>query len=388
MSVFEYGNGTPVIFGVGAVDKLSEEIKKLGCKKILCVLDEGVKKAGISNRIEKKLKEADIEYVVYDNVVPDPPDTMIDEMGLAAKEAQIDCVVGIGGGSSMDTAKAISILQKHEMPIRQHLNLDGPPISLDGGVPVILVPTSAGTGSEVTRMCIVSYVDINAKIPIFTQGTLAIVDPELCRTAPPSVTANTGLDAFAHAAEAITANNGNPYCETLAVEAIKRIAKYLPVAFADGNNLEARSEMSLAANWAGIAFSITDVHIGHAAADSLAANYHTSHGLNCAWVTPAVLQLVATKVPEKVELIATALGVELSEKDTPEDIGKKTADACRELMQSVGVKSLESCGFDRGVIVSEGAKYVSDHPLRFNCPVDIDESAAKFILSSAYDDYK
>ncbi len=388
MTIFEYAQTPPVIFGVGAIKKLDEEINKLGCKKILCVFDDGVKKAGISGQVEKVLQDADIEYLVFDNVMADPPDTMLDEMGLAAREAEIDCVVGIGGGSSMDTAKAISILQKHDFPIRQHLNTDGPPFTLAGGVPVILVPTSSGTGSEVTRMCIVSYVDINAKIPIFTSGTLAIVDPELSKSAPAGVTANTGLDAFAHAAEAITANNGNPYSEVLAIEAIKRIAKYLPVAYADGNNIEARTEMSLAANWAGIAFSITDVHIGHASADSIAANYHTPHGLNCAWVTPSVLQLVATKVPEKVKLIGEALGVDLSGNETPEEIGKKTADACRNLMKRVGVKSLEECEFDRNVIVSKGAAYTANHPLRFNCPVEIDEAAASYILSSAYDDYK
>ncbi len=388
MKIFEYAQNPPVIFGAGAIGKLSEEIKKFDCKKILCVFDDGVKKAGIGRQVEKVLNDADIEYLVFDNVMADPPDTMLDEMGQAARDAEIDCVVGIGGGSSMDTAKAISILQKHDLPIRQYLNLDGPPLTLDGGVPVILIPTSSGTGSEVTRMCIVSNVEANAKLPIFTSGSLAIVDPELSKSAPAGVTANTGLDAFAHAAEAITANNGNPYSEVLAVEAIKRIAKYLPVAFVDGNNIEARTEMSLAANWAGIAFSLTDVHIGHASADSIAASYHTPHGLNCAWVTPAVLQLVATKVPEKVKLIGVALGVDIAEEDSPEEIGKKTADACRLLMKKVGVKSLEEYEFDRNVIITKGALYAANHPLRFNCPVAIDEAAASFILSSAYDDYK
>ena len=156
MQARQYLQAAPVLFGEGAIAQLGEQVKKLGCKKVMCVFDAGVKAAGISAKAEESLKAAGLDYIVFDEVAADPPDSVLDKAGQIGKDAGIDCVVGIGGGSSMDTAKAVSILQKHPAPITQYLNLEGPPFTVDGGVPVILVPTSAGTGSEVTQMCIVS----------------------------------------------------------------------------------------------------------------------------------------------------------------------------------------------------------------------------------------
>lgn len=383
----EYMQLTPVLFGEGAIGKLGEKVAAMGCHKALCVFDAGVKAAGIAEKAAASLEAAGVEYLVFDRVAADPPDTLMDEAGQIAKEAGVDCVIGVGGGSSMDTAKAISILQKHPAPISQYLNLEGPPFTVDGGVPTILIPTSAGTGSEVTKMCVVTHTGRNIKIPIFTNSTLAIVDPELCRTAPPSITANGGLDALAHAIEAVTCVHSNPYSETLALAAVTRIAKYLPAACKDGNDMKARSEMSLAANFAGIAFCATDVQIGHAAADSIAASYHTPHGLNCAWVNAPVQELMAEVVPEKVKLVGAAMGVEFDGTETPTEIGRKTGAAIRKLTRDCGVKTLEEMGFERSVIVG-GAGYVAANVLTYNCPVQVDEAVAERILASAYDDYR
>lgn len=383
----EYMQLTPVLFGEGAIAQLGEKAAAMGCKKAMCVFDAGVKMAGIAEKATASLDAAGIEYIIFDRVAADPPDYLMDEAGKLAKDAGVDCIVGVGGGSSMDTAKAISILQKHPAPISQYLNLEGPPFQVDSGVPTILIPTSAGTGSEVTKMCVVTHTGANIKIPIFTNSALAIVDPELCRTAPASITANGGLDALAHAIEAVTCIHANPYSETLALAAITRIAKYLPAACNDGNDMTARSEMSLAANFAGIAFCATDVQIGHAAADSIAASYHTPHGLNCAWVNAPVMELMATVVPEKVKLVGEAMGVEFAQTDTAADIGAKTANAIRELTRACGVKTLAEMGFERDVIVG-GAGYTASNVLTYNCPVPITEEIAAGILASAYDDYQ
>ena len=383
----EYMQLTPVLFGEGAIAQLGGKVSALGCKKVMCVFDAGVKAAGIAEKATGSLAAAGVEYIVFDRVAADPPDYLMDEAGQLAKDAGVDCIVGVGGGSSMDTAKAISILQKHPAPISQYLNLEGPPLTVDGGVPTILIPTSAGTGSEVTKMCVVTHTQANIKIPIFTNSTLAIVDPELCRTAPPSITANGGLDALAHAIEAITCVHANPYSETLALAAVTRIAKYLPAACRNGEDMQARSEMSLAANFAGIAFCATDVQIGHAAADSIAASYHTPHGLNCAWVNAPVQELMAQVVPEKVKLVGTAMGVEFDGTETNEEIGRKTGAAIRKLTRDCGVKTLAEMGFERDVIVG-GAAYVAANVLTYNCPIQVDEAIAAKILASAYDDYQ
>jgi alcohol dehydrogenase len=383
----EYMQRTPVMFGEGALQALGQKLAEMGCKKAMCVFDDGVKMAGISKKAEDSLKSAGIDYIVFDRVLPDPPDYLMDEAGEIARKAGVDCVIGVGGGSSMDTAKAIAVLQGNPPPINNYMNLNGPPFTVKSGVRTILVPTSAGTGSEVTQMSIVTDTKNNIKVPIFTDSTLAVVDPSLCITAPPHVTANSGLDALAHASEAITAVNWNPYAEVLAVAAIERIGKYLPIACKNGSDLKARSELSLAANWAGIAFASTDVQIGHGAADSIAASYHTPHGLNCAWATPGVQELVASAVPDKVKLVGTALGVVFNGSESPEEIGVKTADACRALMREVGIKTFSEMGFERDVIVKNGIPYVLNSPLRFNCPVEINAQSAERLLSLIYDKY-
>ncbi len=383
----EYMQLTPVLFGEGAIEKLGEKVAELGCKKVMCVFDAGVKAAGIAEKATGSLQAKGVDFLVFDRVAADPPDYLMDEAGQIAKDAGVDCIVGVGGGSSMDTAKAISILQKHPAPISQYLNLEGPPFTVDGGVPTILIPTSAGTGSEVTKMCVVTHTKANIKIPIFTRSTLAIVDPQLCRTAPASITANGGLDALAHAIEAVTCVNCNPYSETLALAAVRRIAQYLPTACKNGNDMKARSEMSLASNFAGIAFCATDVQIGHAVADSIAASYHTPHGLNGAWANAPVQELMATVVPDKVKLVGEALGVAFTGSESGEEIGRKTGAAIRALTKACGVKTLKEMGFDRDTIVG-GAGYVASNVLTYNCPVKVDEAVAKRLLESAYDDYQ
>lgn len=386
MEIKSYTQHAPVLFGSGAIQMVGEKAKELGCKKVLCVFDAGVKAAGIGEKALASLNQAGIQYVVFDRVLPDPPDYLIDEADALAKQEGIDGIIGIGGGSSMDTAKAISILQKNPGPITNYMNLNGPPIYADSGVPTILVPTSAGTGSEVTNMCIITHTKANTKVVVLTCGTLAIVDPELCMSAPAHVTAYSGLDALAHAAEAITANGRDPYSEQLAVAAIRKIADNLITTYQDPKNTVAREEMSLASNWAGIAFANAMVHIGHGAADSVSASYGTPHGLNCAWTTPPVLELVAEAVPDKVKLVGEALGVSFAGNETPAQIGKMTGDACRKLMHAVGIKTMKESGFDRDVILS-GKTFTAKCDLRHNCPVEITEEVAEKILASAYDDY-
>jgi len=383
---FEYTLNAPVVFGAGAVRQVGEKLGAMGCKRALCICDEGVKKAGILEKVVSIIKESGIEAIVFDSVLPDPPDTMIDEVGALARESGADCAVGIGGGSSMDTAKAASILKKHPGSINEYLNADGPPYDVDGGLPVILLPTTAGTGSEATRICVVSRTESNVKLVVLTDVALAIVDPELCRSAPPTVTANAGLDALAHAAEAITATSWNPFSELLGLAAIRRIAEYLPMACRDGNNMEARSELSLASNWAGTSFALSTVHAGHAAADSISASYHTPHGLNCAWATPAVMEICAESAPDKVKLVGEAMGVTFDKGESNEEIGKMTGDAIRNLMRVCGINSMKSYGFDREKIIG-GAGTLLNNGIQHFCPTEMNEESAARLLALIYDGY-
>ena len=221
--IFEYDQLTPVVFGAGAIDSLGERVKAYGCKKVLCVYDGGVKAAKISERAEASLKAAGVDFVSFDKISADPATTLVDEAGALARKEQVDGVIGVGGGSSMDAAKGAALLMSHDSPIAQYLTL--PPTMLKSSVPIFLVPTTAGTGSEVTQVAVLSDNERDLKLAVFVRSTLAIVDPELTLTVPAHVTATTGMDAFTHASEAITAKKWDPRSELLACAAIEKITK-------------------------------------------------------------------------------------------------------------------------------------------------------------------
>lgn len=381
----QFSHSDTVLFGWGAISILGEKVKELGCKKPMCVLDKGIDGTGIPEKAIKSLKDVGLDPVIFSGVVADPPIETVDEGGALAKREAVDCIVGIGGGSSMDTAKAISILLT--MPGEAKDYILAKPIFVDTKTPVILVPTTAGTGSEVTSVAIISRPDVNAKWSVFVNTTYAIVDPELTLTLPKGVTANTGLDALSHAMEAMTTVNWNPHSDVYAEAAIKKIAKYLPIAVDEPSNVEARTEMMLAANFAGLAFKDPITHVGHALADALSCNFHSPHGYNCAIALPTAMELVAPAMPEKMRVIAEAMGVKLSGKETGAELGKLVADSIRALMQRVGIKPLKDYGYDRDKVLSFVPDVVSNHLSTYS-PVKITEDVAKTILADIYDSYQ
>jgi 1,3-propanediol dehydrogenase len=382
--VTKYEQLVPVLFGAGAIGRLGEEVKKLGAKKALFVYDGGVKAAGINEKAEASLKSADVEYVIFDKIVSDPPTEIIDEGAWFGRENKIDVVIGVGGGSSLDAAKAIAVFQTTEPPSAQHIVL--PPKTILSEIPVVLVPTTSGTGSEATQMCVLSDVKRNIKSAIFTRSTLAIVDPELTLTVPPHVTAYTGLDALSHAVEAVTAKNRNPRSEALALEAIRKIGKYLPAAYRNGGDLDARTELCAASNLAGIAFADTDVHYGHCIADGLSLVFHTPHGYNCALATPEVLKLSAQASPDKVRSIGEALGVVFADDVSPEAIGEKTASAIYDLMAEVEIKSLRASGKTKEETM-RAVQPAFESGMKYNAPFEVTEEMTKRVYENIYDNY-
>ena len=384
--MYKYDQLVPVFFGDGAIDLLGEKVKELGCKKVICVYDSGVKAAGIAPRAEASLKAAGVDYVVFDRIEADPNDGIVDECGLMALEAGVDGFVAVGGGSSMDCAKAAALLMDHPAPIRQYFT--APPSFIECCVPVIHVPTTAGTGSEVTQVAVITDSRDHSKPSIFMNSALAIVDPSLTLTVPPHVTANTGLDAFTHAAESITAKGRNPRSELLAKSAIEKIAKYLPIAYDDGSNIEARTQLCLAANWAGIAFQDTDCHLGHDMADGISATFHTPHGYNCIMVNAEIMNKCSEYIPEKVQVIGEALGLQFTGEETPAEIGKMTADGIRALMKRVGLKHPKEFGMEREKFIDCYKMAMEiDLGLRLNCPFEPTHENVKAIYTATYDNY-
>jgi len=379
-----FSQPAPIIFGLGSISVLGEKLKERGLKKALCVFDDGIDKAGITKKAFKILDDAGVRYVTFRGVKPDPVADIVDAAGAVGREAGVDCVVGIGGGSSMDAAKAASILLERPGCARDYVK--PAPDFIDTKVPLFLVPTTSGTGSECTNVAIITLPELNIKGSVFVNTTLAIVDPELTVTLPKFETVNTGLDAFAHAAEALTSLTWNRHSDLYGEAAIKKISENLQTAYNEPENLHARSEMALAANWAGLAFNNPLTHVGHAAADAFSCHFHTPHGLGCALALPEALALVAPVVPDRMRTVALAMGLPLSGNESGEALGKMVADGIRKMMREMNMKSLSEIGYSRDKVIGFAPEVAASH-LCGHSPLKIDISIAEKLLANIYDTY-
>ncbi|MBO4677690.1 MAG: iron-containing alcohol dehydrogenase [Oscillospiraceae bacterium] len=390
--IFKYTQLNPVIFGNGAIGCVGEELAKLGCKKLLFVCGPNVTKAGGTVKAEASLKAHGIDFLYWNEVKPDAPSGLINKAAEYAIKEGCDSVLGIGGGSCMDLAKAVALLlDLKETKIEKYLP-PPPPTMQPEKVPIFLAPTTSGSGSEGTMVSVITDETTGQKQAIFIHATIGIIDPELTLTCPPSVTAQAGFDVMAHCIESITARDRNPHSELLALSALRRVRDNLVECFEHGDNLAARGEMALASNWAGLAFVDTDIQLGHATCDSISATCHTPHGIECAWVTPELLKIMADYVPEEIKKIAEAMRVELTGKETNLEVSLKIGDVIHQMMKACKVKSLKEYGATRQQVVDGAPLVVAARHLWPKCPVYVDkeltvEDAAKF-LGDIYDNYQ
>ena len=382
--VREFYVPTHVIFGRGSISVLGEKVKEKGCKKVMVVTEKGIEDAGIVAKATESLDAAGVEYVIFNGVIADPPDSIVDQAGEIALREGVDGLVGVGGGSSLDTSKATSVLMTNPGPVRNYIVT--PPMFVDTTTPLILVPTTAGTGSECTKVAIISLPDKNVKWAVDVNTTMAIIDPELMLTLPKSITATTGLDALSHAMEAMTCINWNYHSDLYAEAAIRKIAKNLVICCEDPGNIEARSEMALAANWAGFAFNNPITHVAHAVADAFSCHFHTAHGHNCALALPDTMALVGPVLPERMRIMADAMGIKQNGGESGEQLGNAVADEIRVLMRRTGIKSLKDMGHTRQEVLDLTPDVTASF-LSWNCPVKIDEETAAKLLAAVYDTY-
>lgn len=340
--ITNFSRTVPVLFGPGASLRTGLKAKNLGVKKALCVYDSGIKKAGIAERIVNNLKAAGLQVVTFEDVQEDPPDTLVDEAGKMARAEGVDCIVGVGGGSSMDTAKAINVLLDNPPPINRYYVGSGN--EQKPGQVLILLPTTAGTGSESTKITVISDTATQSKKGILGEtvtATLAIVDPELLLGLPPEITAATGMDAFAHAVESLTSEGMNPMSDVLAEKAIALIVDNLPQSVKDGSDINCRTNMAFASLIAGIAFNDTMPHWGHAIAHTLGAQFHVPHGVGCAVSLPAAVEFVADAVPDKLQRIALVMGLSIPKEQTVTELGSAVAEAIRDFTRKIGIPGLK-----------------------------------------------
>ncbi|MBL0123817.1 MAG: iron-containing alcohol dehydrogenase [Betaproteobacteria bacterium] len=298
-----------LLVGPGASARLGEAIGDFGHRKVLIVTDAMVSKLGLMKPLMEALTAGGTPYVVFDAITPDAPIPVVEEGIALFKRKKCDAIIAFGGGSVMDAAKAIGLSAANNKHPRE---LVGYFKGRHGPAPIYAVPTTAGTGSEVTVAAVISDPEHATKLVIADTRLvpdMAALDPCVMTGLPPAITAATGMDALTHAVEAYIGGWSTAYTDRMALAAIGMIYKYLPIAYRDGSNLRAREKMSLAAAYAGIAFTRANVGNVHAIAHQLGGRYHTPHGLANAIMLPAVLRFSAPDIAAKLAVLAVRTGV-------------------------------------------------------------------------------
>ncbi|WP_017726452.1 hydroxyacid-oxoacid transhydrogenase [Halalkalibacterium ligniniphilum] len=349
---WEYFSTENIIFGNGSIDRLDKVLKRLKAKNVFVITDRGVAQAGILAKITEQLDRHGYQSIVYDKAVPEPPiDSVVEAYEFAKSQMKTDVIIGLGGGSSIDLAKVVALLMEYSGHPRDYFggeNLVPGPIA-----PLIAIPTTAGTGSEVTSVAVVTDTENDMKVGIsdnFLRPAVALLDPELTVGLPAYVTACSGIDALSHAVEAYTAKDfryiqaeGNilfqgalPITDALAIQAIELIANNLAIAVQQGSNIEARSNMLLGSLLAGMAFSNAGTALAHALAYPIGGKAKSPHGELTGLLLPYVMEFNTATEKEKMIKIAEAFGIEKGDKSKTEH-AKEASKAVFELLKDIGL---------------------------------------------------
>lgn len=299
-----------IVMGPGSVGRIPEEAGRLAAKKIMVITDPGLVQTGIVGRLEELLTNAGYSLERFAEVEPDPRYEVASQAAERTKEVGADLIVGVGGGSSLDIAKAASILVTNKEPISSLFGID---LVRTAGLPTIVAPTTAGTGSEVTPIVILSDHQEKLKKGIVSPHLFpaaAILDPELTVGLPASVTASTGMDALIHAVEAFTSRNATPFTDVLALHAMGLIFQNIRTAFANGSDLQARSNMLEGSMLAGMAFANAGVTAVHAFAYPIGAEFHIAHGVANSIMLAAVMEFNMLGALPKFARMAEVFGEE------------------------------------------------------------------------------
>lgn len=328
---FTYYLPTKVLFGYGSLDSIGTEARAFGARRALIVTDSVMVKTGVVAKVASKLGE--ITHDIFDGVEPEPRVEVADSVASKVRGGGFDLVIGVGGGSSIDMAKVAAAFATNEGPARSYV---GNNMFVKKPLPSIMVPTTAGTGAELTVTSMVTVEGhkqwINSPLLL---PSVAVVDPELTLTMPQSVTAATGLDALCHNTEAYLSGTSNPITDSVALEGIRLIVGNLVKAFEDGKDRRAREAMSLAALLGGIALHAKMVY-GHSIGYTIATRFRLPHGVSCGIPLPYVISSYAVACAPKMKRLAEAFGVGDGLED-PAEIGLAVAKRAMELVAAVKV---------------------------------------------------
>ena len=345
-----------IISGENALTDAKNELKKLGHKAFI-VTDATMVKLGNVALLEDVLKQNETDYFIFDEVNYEPDDIIVAKAAQTYKNENCDHLIALGGGSPIDTAKAISLLLNDDAPLSSYMGK-----IIDINRPALAaIPTTAGTGSEATKFTIIN--DTTNKVKMLLTGPclipdLAIIDPLFSKTAPKSVTSHTGIDALCHAIEAYTSRKAQPLSDTFALSAIKRIFENLETCYNDGNNIEARVQMSLAALEAGIAFNNASVTIVHGMSRPMGALFHVPHGLSNAMLLKECMAFVVDGAYDRFGKIARYLSfTNIADDKMASEI---FLDHLNTLLEHLHVPSMSEYGIDRDTYFENIEKMAQD----------------------------
>ncbi len=346
---------TQMIVGENSLEAAAIHLKKLG-KKALIITGKTVVTLPCFKELTKTLKGQGIMYEVFSGITGEPTDKMVEE-GLACfKACGADFMIGIGGGSPLDAMKAMALLESNGGKITDYRGH----IVIENKVPLVAIPTTAGTGSEATQFTVIT--DSKEGIKMLLKGEclipkLAIVDPAFSVSSPQHITCSTGLDALTHAIEAYTSRKAQALSDVMCLSAIKRIFKYLPIAYHEGNQIEARAEMALAALEAGIAINNSTTTLVHGMSRPIGAQFHVPHGLSNAMLLTVCLPFIKEGVVDKFANMARAIGLE---HETDEQLADAFLDKVQELCEICEVPTLQKYGIDQQIFLSKIDKMAAD----------------------------
>lgn len=373
---------TVAFFGRGKSEMVGDVLKDMQAQKILVIYDQGVKAAGIMDKILADVKAAGVEYAEYSDVEPNPPESLVYQGYEVARNLDIDAILAVGGGSSIDFAKAVNILLANPGPLSRYngINLVKNPLK-----PLIAIPTTAGTGSELTDACIITDTVNKEKLTLLGKHiapAVALIDADLTLSLPPAITASTGMDALTHAIEAYLSKWASPITDSVALCAAEMIAGSIEKAVHEGHDIAARENMITGSAIAALAFSKTDLGLAHAIAAPMGANCGTPHGVANAITLGLTLEYNLPACAPKLKNIARAMGLKvdgLSDADAAALAVKRV----NEITRNVKIPTLKEVGVteDKFEVIAEGALR---NPAAATNPREVTKECVIEILKKAY----
>jgi alcohol dehydrogenase class IV len=340
------------LFGVGSRKKTGERLKGYGATSVLLVCDLAMEKLGYAEELTEIIKASGIEVFQYAIEPKEPTSTECNNCVAFARKHTIDGIVGLGGGSAIDVAKMTGLVLANGGKTENYLGYGTDYSKTKTFRPVIALPTTSGTGAEVSTALAIEDDTKNIKAIGMHRATFAIVDPSYTVGLPKEVTANTGIDALSHALDSVcnTAGMRNWLADALSYEGMRVCHKWLPVAYEDSDNLEARSWMSYAAMVGGYILKLRRCSWAHAFANKVSDRYHLPHGVGCSLGLYGLVRYNVTENPEANRIIARSFGVDCPEGADMVEVGKKLVKATDDLQKRVGMKTMKEAGLDKGFI--------------------------------------